>query len=291
VSPRHLTAAVAVAVSLTPLASIGAQVVTVTTPVGVYTEPGPVNTGDPFALDTWLRTNVRNNGSVGITNTYARSGNGSAYFNGAQGPSGASSKADFEYFFGGQYVSPFALGTLTGLSYDYYRDASSTNSAIQVPSLRMYLDFDGNAATADYGYMIYEPYYTQGAAGVVTGAWQSETIGSSSIFWVSQFGHGNENVYRPLSDYTTNGYTPNAGFTQITRSSIVLGLSSGIGSGWGPFTGAVDNIRVQYGSGASAKDVTFNFETASTTTPEPATTALTATGLLALVGIARRRKA
>ena len=61
-----------------------------------YTNAASANQGQ--ALNSgWYYNNVRNSGTVGVTDTYARSGNGSVFFNGTQGPGGASSKADVEF--------------------------------------------------------------------------------------------------------------------------------------------------------------------------------------------------
>ena len=49
--------------------------------------------------------NVRNNGVVGIRTTVPYDGDGSAWFNLTQGPSGNSSKADIEYLIAGGRAS------------------------------------------------------------------------------------------------------------------------------------------------------------------------------------------
>jgi hypothetical protein len=62
------------------------------------TNTNPLTPGALLGASGWTYNNVRNNGHVGIRTDNPRSGNGSAWFNGTQGPGGASSKADLEYF-------------------------------------------------------------------------------------------------------------------------------------------------------------------------------------------------
>ena len=270
----------AAALAIAPAAN--AQTVVVTAPA-VKTVAGARESDAP-ALDAWLRNNVGGGGSVGVSADYPRSGTGSAFMATTSG----ASKADFEYYFGGAVIAPFTLGSLSGASFDVFRDASSSVAAHLHPSLRFFVDADGSMATTnDRGYLIYEAVYNGGGA-VVEGAWTTYNIGASSNLWFRQFGPPGqtEEVFnRSLAAYQT-GYTPTAGFQQLTGSSVVYGLSTGVGSGWaGTYTGAVDNVNVRYGQ---AGDVTFNFEVAAV--PEPSTYALMGSGLLALAGVAARRR-
>ncbi|MEO7456704.1 MAG: PEP-CTERM sorting domain-containing protein [Gemmatimonadaceae bacterium] len=270
---------------LSALAQANAQTVVVTTPTGTVTNPGGPDMNDPFAFDTWLRDNVRAGSTVGITNTYARSGNGSAQMTGTIANT---SKADMEYYFGGQYITPFSLSSLSAASYEWLRNSSSTANGFLVPSLRFMIDEDGNFnTTTDRSILIYEPIYN-GTTTAAVDTWVSEAINGTSNLWWRQFNPGNTvvdpfgqqlNAYQSATGVTSAGRT-------ITGNSVVYGLSSGIGSGWnGTFDGAVDNIEVAYGN----NDVTFNFET-TTATPEPATLVLFATGFMGVVGFARKRR-
>jgi len=224
----------------------------------LFNNLGGSNQGQAIAGSSWFYNNTRQNGSVGISTAHARSGNGSAFFAGAADPS----KADIELLsggtnFGGNNFATSALGTLGGLTslrYEWYRDSSSTARADLHPVVRILVDADGNlATTGDRGSIIFERAYNGG--GVTTNAWVFEDIfaGPTGNMWsvgaamsFAQLGYG----------ITLAGWQAGAG--TIGASSAVLGLSLGIGSGWGgTFNGAVDNVTVGF---VGAAPVTYNFE-------------------------------
>jgi hypothetical protein len=248
--------------------ALPAQTVEVYGDGSTFTSPSVVNVNDPScsaAADTWCARNVRNNGEVGITTDFPRSGNGSLYF---ESPSSAA-KADFEIYFS----SPFTLGEVVALAYDYFRAGTSTNSAVQVPSLRLAL-----GPSAGFGYLIYEPVYNGGAFG--TDAWHTATIGSASTFWLN----GNDGTYLTLAQWQAGQVV---GGRSVNAGTQVIGLSTGVGSGWaGEFYGAVDNVSYQ--TTGMAQATTYNFEVAAV--PEPQTYALMATGLLGVAAAASRRR-
>ena len=95
------------------IASVGAHSATVLSnnaaPGDAFTNAGGSSQGQAVGATGWYYNNVRNSGTAGINDTYARSGNGSALLQGTLGPGGASSKADIEYLSGGVAVLGLSL--------------------------------------------------------------------------------------------------------------------------------------------------------------------------------------
>lgn len=250
-----------------------------------YVAPVPANRqGEAVGSTGWYYNSVGGAATIGISSSQSfspRSGNGSVLFQGVDG----NSKADIEYFktagqagSGGVFFPTSALGqlkNLTSLSYDWYRDSSSTNPNVQSPALRLQLT-DG---ASQNGYLVFEPTYNQLSPPVTVDKWVSENVVlNDSIMW-------------------TNGTLPNT-FTYQTNlsqwmnpSSIgnlyVVGVSSGMGSGWnGSFLGAVDNIHFGFGTDPGT---TYNFEVRPV--PEPASVvSMLIAGGFGLAGAAYRRR-
>jgi hypothetical protein len=271
--------AIVAATALAFAAPLSAQTTVVYGSGTPFTSAGPADAVDPscaLSVNTWCARNVRNNASVGQTTARPRNGNGSLAFSSPN----SSGKADFEYYF----ANSFKLGTLTGLGYDYFRDGSSTVAGHLVPSLRILIEQDGL-----FGALIYEPVYN-GQPTAPVNAWTSVAITGSTNMWLSQFSCGIQEQYDiTLSTWeSATGSPKKCGTGNFNSNANVVGLSTGVGSGWnGTFDGAVDNVT--YRTAGMEQSRVFNFEVASTTVPEPSTYALMGAGLAAM-GIAARRR-
>jgi len=232
---------------------------------GYFTNPGPTNAASPTAgFDRWYANNVRNGGGVGVTDTYARNGKGSIEFSGP-----ANAKADYEYYFSA--ANRFNLNSLNALSFDYLRGASSSAGAQYHPSLRLFVT-DGTRS----GYLVYEGIYNGQPTATVGGFVTNDVIGAK--FWsTGSLPDAAARYDRTLNDWAT-----------LIPNLQVVGLSTGIGSGWnGSFAGAVDQITY----GTATGSTTFNFDTAAAGgVPEPASWAMMIGGFGVVGGTLRRRK-
>lgn len=226
-----------------------------------------------YVADQWVQRNVGGDASVGITTHFARSGNGSAYFNG----SGSSSKADLEIAFS----SPALLSAVTSLRYDWYKTSSS--AASQHLALKLLVDADGNTSTFnDISYLIYELGYNAGDSGAVD-AWNQVLIDADTFLWAN-----NLSMLTDPKAGTPYGYdTTLSDWQGANQNALVLGLSVGLGSGWdGSYEGGVDNIVLATGDSRN----NWNFEVQrESTVPEPGTLGLIALGLLGAAALRRRK--
>jgi PKHD-type hydroxylase len=219
---------------------------------------------------------LRTNAVVGIDVDQARSGNGSVHFQ----SNAFAAKADIEFYptsfllLSGGYTGLMSIGSLANLnalSYSYYRDSSTANNVDLSPSLRLWIDADGNTATtSDRGYLIFESTHNNGAATIATNTWITEDVvnygglGVGANIW----GTGTS-LTSPIPtrfQVTLNEWqagTDNVLGALNTQNAVVLGISSGIGSGWSGIADyAIDNITI--GFTGSTTD-TYNFEVV----PEP----------------------
>jgi len=277
-----MVAMVSAAIGFVSVASASTLIVDANnnTPGDDFTNPGTSNTGTSTtgaAVGTsgWYYNNVRNNGHVGIQTTYPYDGNGSVAFESTQGPSGNSSKADIEYY---NYVGgvPQPLGTLadlTSFSYNWYRASGGTASSFDVPVLRLYI---ASPDLTQSGYLVFEPVYNAlGNNPAPVDQWESDDIvAENDHLWSTGSLPKSGDYYG--SDVTLSSWQSNYG------NYLVYGISSGVGSGWGTFQGAVDDIAFGFGG----NNTTYNFEVV----PEPSTVMLVGLGLVGLLTLRHRRK-
>ena len=261
-------------------------------PGDLFTNTGSTSQGQSFGNANWVYNNTRGGGSVGIRNNYPRSGNGSVYFN-SQSSTG---RADIEYFAdpvnaSGNFASnPFnpssilgPLADLSHLSYEWYRDGSSTAQDFLHPVLRLGVLRVNSDNSINLGYLIFERVFNGFSGAAPTNSWQSDDIVSNNygLWATASLGFGDPNVNFSQVFKTLSGWVSAANAANATL--FVISVNAGIGSGWnGTFEGAVDNITFGFGGNYT----TYNFEVV----PEPASMLALGSGLIGLLGLRRRKR-
>lgn len=232
-------------------------------------------------LNSWYQDNVGAGTTVGITTNYARSGNGSAYFNQAQAQTG---KADLQYYFGNSAtgaVTPIALSSLTSYSYDYLRDSASTTTAWLTPVLRLNILKDGVFA----GTLIWEAVYNLGNGPAATDTWLTGAGNlTTGNFWTNNALLGPPNATAGGTKTLAQWIADNSGSTLS-----VYGIQVGFGSGWeGTFSGAADNVNIAFGQ--TVYNTNFEVAAATSPVPEPATWSMMIIGFGAVGASMRYRR-
>jgi hypothetical protein len=236
-----------------------------------FTNAGTTNTslstpGAALGASGWYYNNVRNNGHVGIQTTFPFDGNGSVWFNATQGPSGSSSKADIEFYniVGGVPQPLGTLSNLTSFSYSWYRNSGGTASQWLTPVLRLYV---ASPDLTKSGYLVFEPVYnslSNNAAAPVNQWVTNDIVAEDDHLWSSGSTLPNLGNYYG-AEVKLSAWQSNYG------NYLVYGVNAGVGSGWGTFQGAVDDITFGFGGA----NTTYNFEVV----PEPATFRITDIGI------------
>ena len=241
----------------------------------VVTGPGPNSSanraqGTPV-VGQWYQANVGAGSTVGITTDYARSGNGSAYFAQSQAQTG---KGDLVY----NFSAPVALSSLTGMSFDFYRDGASTTDANFAPVMRLGMRENGVFA----GSLVLENVYQQQQPAPVN-TWTTLSADlNNGIFWAP-----NALLGPTFADANGGQKTLAQWIAGNSGTTLeVFSLEIGFGSGWsGTFAGGVDNVNATFGQTVVAS----NFEVAAPV-PEPATWAMMIAGFGVIGAGMRRRK-
>lgn len=256
------------------LAAVAAFVVTSSASAETITQ-----VGNTYAPGTWYRTDIASGGTANITTDAPRSGNGSAYFT----TSDNNSKATFQYYLGNLGSAGTELSTLTSVSYDFLRGASSTNDPKLAPVLRLNITKDNVFA----GSLVFENVYQTQAAAPTGWSTLTATL-DSGIFWATNTRLGATNAAADGGQQTLSQWLNSA----TNKNSVlrVNGVNIGVGSGFGnnSFAGAVDNVNLLFSGG---QQVSANFEVApASAVPEPATWAMMLLGFGMVAGAARYRR-
>ncbi len=232
---------------------------------------------------------VQGGATVGITGTNPRAGNGSLEL------TASGNLADWAFYRRDSFdVGGFGLLSMIDcLSFDWFRESLNTPTdipwAAQTPVLRLYINDNG---VEDQ--LIWEGYYNNGGAPTVNDVWHTANLLSQSLWrWRPNTGTGSGCNFQPplngnpLTTFSVAGWASSGCFS---GNAFVSAISVGVGSYWPyQYHGFVDNVQLGF-AGQNQYAVNDTFELGTTTTPEPATVVLLATGLIATLGASWLRR-
>lgn len=146
----------------------------------------------------------------------------------------------------------------------HYTSKRLSGPAHAAPSYVILVDPDGNTATDDSFYALYEPVYDHPAASTNYDQWNTWNITPASKFWYTS-------AYGPRPVEAVN-YTPLSNLLVHYPNATILATTLNIGSGNNGWSVLVDNVK-------TTDDIIYDFERASiapcTTTSNLHTTSLT----------------
>ncbi|MBN1287949.1 MAG: DUF11 domain-containing protein, partial [Anaerolineae bacterium] len=216
---------------------------------------GPSVIVAPGNLQGWTPANVRADASVALTQAQPHNGDGSLQFTTHTVTSGQD-KADFELIWDPTDHPDWRLGDLSNLSFDFYRDSSSTTADHFIPVLRLYVY---NPDTVETALLIWEGIYN-GINPAPVDLWVPQDV-LGGKFWMYVPGQGTvQNFNSTLADWISGSPVGQPGDptpVEIDANTLVVGINVGVGSGWGnDFLGFVDDVVIGFGGTFTA----YNFE-------------------------------
>ena len=219
----------------------------------------PINTA-PTTVEplVWGEANVRDGAFIDLTSgaPHGDGGTGSIEMGTLPTPiTPGQDKADFEIFWDDDTRT---LGNLTSLSFEWYRDSSSSVAGHLSPVLRLYFE----NTLGETGLLIWERTYQVGGA-APTDIWQTEDV-LSEFFWMRAFDPGRTiDLYSvDLATWIASGALDDGADTAwvLDADTRIVGINVGFGSGWSngstSFHGYVDNVTIGFGG----EETTWDFE-------------------------------
>ena len=235
------------------------------------------NLASPVPAGTsWGTVPGENTGTVAITDTAARSGNGSLEITGDR------TRAQTGVQFAPFTTNIGLLDNTQSLTFDW-QVAGDSSRLDYTPALRLLVQ-DANQRSE----LIWEGVYNAGAAPGTqanlnaAGTWYSTS--ANDLFWQQVAGVGPNETGGSLQLHTIAEWAA----LYSNPNAFVSGISVGAGSGaTAGYHGFIDNVTYATTSGST----TYNFETAATgAVPEPATWAMMLVGFGAMGASLRSRR-